>query len=72
MLDWITHIWHKSLGSWNLLDILGIVTLIPVTILLLWVLAFFVFRVVSSIATSMNNGAAKSVDEQRKKLGYDK
>jgi hypothetical protein len=72
MLDWITHIWHRPIASWDLLDILGILALIPVTLFLLWIAAFIVLGTVVSISTSLNNSAAKSVDEQRKKHGYDK
>jgi hypothetical protein len=71
MLDWITNIWHKPLASWDLLDILGILALIPTSIFLLWFLISIVFVISIRIANPSNKSAAKSMDEQRKSLGYD-
>jgi hypothetical protein len=70
MIDWITGIWTKPLATWTLLDIIGILILIPVVLFAAVAVFIVVARIHNSVAVP--KARPESHEAMRKRLGYDK
>lgn len=70
MIDWVLHIWTKPLAGWTLLDVVGLVALFFGTVFLLFLAWAFVF-VIAAEFRELNKKRAETMDQIRKRLGYD-
>lgn len=74
IVDWITGVWTKPLATWTLLDILGILILIPLTLFAAFLLLFVGVGIWNEISfrTRRLRSPRESHEAMRKRMGYDK
>lgn len=71
MIDWITHIWSKPLGTWTLLDVLGLLFGIPLAISAVIGAIGLICMLPAMAAEDLRRESAKRQAAKRKKLGYE-